>query len=141
VERRSGMADTGAVAVKEVLGVSPTDDGRQMLVGFQTAADQELVLALDADTVVDTLNDFLEATSIVPFEKGQANQGQHAFEVDAFELAKVQDSGDLALTLLRGKAHITFRLPAGMGEKVLENLQTIFAKPTPPAASTPTVAN
>jgi hypothetical protein len=131
------MESVKAFPVKEVLGVKPTDDGQHMLVGFQTTAEEELTLALGADTVIDTLNDFFEATSIVPFQKGLADQGQHAFDIDWFELAKVADSQDLALTLLRGKAHMTFRLPAGMGEKILETLLAIFGKTTLAAGPAP----
>jgi hypothetical protein len=122
------MANVSAVEISEVLGIQATDDGTQMLVGFKTATGEELVIALAQDAVVDVLNDFLEATSIIPFKKGDADQAQHAFDVDSFELAKVKGTEDIALTLMREKAHISFRLPAGMGQKILETLLVMFGK-------------
>lgn len=127
------MASSEAIAVKEVLGIQPAEDGKQVLVGLATSTDEEIALSLGQDEVVDVLSDLFEATSIVPFAKGQATQPQHAIEVDAFEIGKVQGSAELTLTLLREKAHVTFKLPAGMGEKVLQALTAALGK-TPPAA-------
>ena len=45
------MAEVNAYQVKEVLGMQPTDDGKQMLVGFKTVSDEEVAHALDADSV------------------------------------------------------------------------------------------
>jgi hypothetical protein len=134
----SEMAEINAFEVTEVLGVQKTDDGRHMVVGFKTTTDQEVALALGADNVIDVVSDFLEATSIVPFKKGDftALQGQAAFDVDWFQIGKIQDSDELALTLMRGEGHITFRLPSQMAPKILETLEVALGKgafPTLPA--------
>src|SRR3954471_9187827 len=116
------MTETAAINIKEVLGIRPADDGSQMLVGLKSAAGEEVVLAIGQNEVMEVLSDFFQATSIVPFQKGVAAQGQDAIEVDGFEVGKVQGSNDLTLTLLRETAHLSFILPSGMGEKLLDTL-------------------
>ena len=126
------MTETAAINIKEVLGIRPADDGSHMLVGLKSATGVEVVLAIGQNEVMEILSDFFQATSIVPFQKGLAAQGQDAIEVDAFEIGKVQSSTGLSLTLLRETAHLSFLLPTGMGEKLLETLTAALAKPLPP---------
>ena len=89
------MTDIPAISIKEVLGIRPADDGSHMLVGLQSAAGEEVVLAIGNNEVMEIVSDFFQATSIVPFQKGAAAQGQDAIEVDDFELGKIQGSSDL----------------------------------------------
>ena len=117
--------------VKEVLGVQATEDGKQMLVGFKTASEEEVALALDGDSVWETLDCFIEATSLKPFVKGTKLLDSMAFATDWFELGKIDDSRDLALTLVREKAHVTFRLTPSMAEKLGETLAHILGKQFP----------
>jgi hypothetical protein len=77
------------------------------------------------------------ATSIVPFQKGVAAQGQDAIEVDAFELGKIQGFSDLSLTLLRETAHVSFILQGGMGEKLEQALTAALTKSIPPIPAGP----
>jgi len=126
------MTETAAISIKEVLGIRPAHDGRQMLVGLKSAAGEEVVLAIGQNEVMEILSDFFQATSIVAFQKGAAAQGQDAIEVDAFELGKVQGSDDLSLTLLRETAHVSFVLPSTMAEKLLQTLMVALAKAVPP---------
>ena len=131
------MTETAAISIKEVLGIRPADEGSHMLVGLQSAAGEEVVLAIGQNEVMEIVSDFFQATSIVPFQKGAAAQGQDAIEVDAFELGKVQGSDDLSLTLLRETAHVSFILPSDTAEKLLQALMAAVAKaafpPMPPA--------
>ena len=131
------MSDTQAIDVKEVLGIRPADNGSHMLVGLKSVADGEVVLAIGQNEVMEILSDFFQATSIVPFKKGAAAQGQDAIEVDSFELGKVQGSNNLSLTLLRETAHVSFILPSGMGEKLLETLTAALVKAVPPIPAGP----
>jgi hypothetical protein len=108
-----------------------------MLVGLKSAAGEEVVLAIGPNEVMEILSDFFQTTSIVPFQKGVAAQGQDAIEVDAFELGKIQGSSDLSLTLLRETAHVSFILQGGMGEKLQQALTAALAKPIPPIPAGP----
>ena len=133
--------------VKEVLGVQATEDGKQMLVGFKTASEEEVALALDGDSVWETLDCFIEATSLKPFVKGTKLSESMAFATDWFELGKIDDSKDLALTLVREKAHVTFRLTSEMAERLAETIAVILGKKFPaqpadsPAAANPSAPN
>src|SRR5215470_13188502 len=131
------MTETAAINVKEVLGIRPADDGSHMLVGLKSAAGEEIVLSIGQNEVMEVFSDFFQATSIVPFQKGAAAQGQDEIEVDAFELGKVQGSNDLSLTLLRETAHVSFVLPGSMGEKLLQALMASLAKAMPPIPGAP----
>jgi hypothetical protein len=133
------MTEIPAINITEVLGIRPADDGSHMLVGLKSAAGEEVVLAIGQNEVMEILSDFFQATSIVPFQKGVAAQGQDAIEVDAFEVGKVQGSPDLSLTLLRETAHVSFVLPNAMGEKLLQTLTAALAKPVPPIPAGPPV--
>ena len=129
------MSELPSYQVKEVLGVQTTDDGKHMLVGFKTVSDQELALALDADLVWETLDCFIEATSLKPFTKGVKQSESMAFSTDWFELGKIEGSSDLALTFVREKAHVTFQVTPSMAEKIGETLAVILGKqfsPSPP---------
>ena len=112
--------------VKEVLGVQATEDGKQMLVGFKTASEEEVALALDGDFGLG--NARLLHRSHVAQALRQGNQALWTawrLPTDWFELGKIDDSKDLALTLVREKAHVTFRLTPSMAEKLGETLAHI----------------
>ena len=132
------MAEVSAYHVKEVLGMQATEDGKHMLVGFKTVSEEEVALALDADSVWETLDCFIDATSLRPFTKGAKLQEGNAFSTDWFELGKIDDSRDLALTFVREKAHLTFRITPTMAEKLGETLAVMLGKqfPAPAAPAT-----
>ena len=133
--------------VKEVLGVQATEDGKQMLVGFKTVSEEEIALALDGNSVWETLDCFIEATSLKPFVKGTKLSENMAFSTDWCELGKIDNSKDLALTLVREKAHVTFRLTSEMAERLAETIAVILGKKFPaqpadsPAAANPAAPN
>ena len=117
--------------VKEVLGVQATEDGKQMLVGFKTASEEEVALALDGTRsgTRSTASSKPRRSSLSSREPSSSES--MAFATDWFELGKIDNSKDLALTLVREKAHVTFRLTPSMAEKLGETLAHILGKQFP----------
>ena len=133
------MSDKGnqvaGVVVSEVLGWKLSDDKKLILVGIQDGAGGEFALAVAPENVFKIVTSLLSAVGQVHNQKGMQPKEVLSFGPDWFEVARIDGSDSLALSLyMPDKSALSFQLPKAM----VENLSDVLAVTLGKASTGPT---
>lgn len=131
------MAEIEAIAISDVLGSQPTDDGKHALVKVVQPDRTELVLAVPAEQLFKFIDSFALSAMEANQKASRPKDVKPVFPASWFELGADTASGAVVLSLTFGAGGtLSFHMPRFMAEQLRETLNVHLGGATPQTPGT-----
>ena len=113
--------DTPAAPINKVLGWKKSDDGAHVIIGFEQPDRTEFAVAISHESLLDTITSFVDA--LAAFPSPRADQDLFAIGTNWFEIGRVADSTDLAVSFrTQGDGVLAFVMNRTVAERLFDTL-------------------
>jgi hypothetical protein len=118
------------LAISRVEGAMVTDDGSNMLLKLQQSGGTELVLAFPAEQIGNLIQLAAQSATGARAAQGADPAVRESFVVEGWDVGLGSEDRAVVLTLkLRGGAELSFMLPQGVQQPLIDKLAATVAPP------------
>ncbi|MDB5721301.1 MAG: hypothetical protein JWP15_1919 [Alphaproteobacteria bacterium] len=116
--------------IRSVAGALVTDDGRNVLLRLNPIVGPEMILALPASQLGNLMMMAAQSSSEAKRRRGDNPDVKEAFIVEDWRIDIEPQDRVLVLTLiLAGETEVSFRLPTGVQQAMIDTLAATVAPP------------
>jgi hypothetical protein len=127
------MDKSAAVPIKSLKGWKLTDDSEHVLLGFEQPSGKEFAIAIDRETVVETLIGLVDAVGSLA-KKGVVGQETLTIQTNWFDIFQTDNPDQLILAFRTpGGGSLLFSMDRIMAARLAENVDGILS----PSSSEP----